>query len=219
MSEFCEFFPNDPSCYVEPDVPDEVIIEGPIVYELDIELTYDEGVRAWIGNYTFLTVAFIAFFSNTIGLYFIVQSKFLSWRNSVDGLYIGYYDDGEILGRNWWKIAGYLYKFVHWAIVTTLFVTSCQSIYNPAEYGERNISMWYDLVKVNMILNYVVYWIRLRLFKSAYWETQDVYHSFEAKAMAGNVQDEVTIEMHDTTLYETATFLTLWIAFENWKVA
>ena len=54
-------------------------------------------------------------------------------------------------------------------------------MYDPVEYAEINIIAWTYLFAVNAGLNYIVYIIRLDVYNSAYWETQDVFHSFASK--------------------------------------
>ena len=125
MSEFCLFVPNDPSCYVEPEVVEEVI-EVVEINRMDFQLTRAELIFSEIGNLTYLFVAFRGFMRGFIEILYHNEPKYGTCTSAASCTVdadSGYYDDGEVLERNWWKYAGNLFKYSNFLIMTTLLTT------------------------------------------------------------------------------------------------
>ena len=124
MSDFCDFVPDDPSCQQAP--PPE---EGgqPLMEDGGKGDKDDRQAAVMEANITFLVVGLVH--TAAIGL------KMFRYRSAST-----YYDNGDVLGTNYWKYASQLSGYFWLAGMGIATVTQLLSMFGIA--NEINLLVW-----------------------------------------------------------------------------
>lgn len=204
MSEFCDFVPDAPECQTEPEPPidetDGGDKQGYMAEEK--EEMHMEG-NPMMGNLTYLHVALASTIHAGLELFVYHEDD--------------EYDDGDVLGTNYWKYLSSLHHYSHFGIMSILTCTQILSMVGIA--GEINIMAWMFAEMIEMVIQLIMKLGYMYTYDAAYVIKEDSGSSSDEITKAKAVMAGIAESIVNSTIEETANHFALHVEHENWMMA
>ena len=207
MSDFCDFVPDDPSCQTTEPEPEPTNTDGSMEGG-DMEKDHDDDMmemegNPMMGNLTYLHVALFSTIHAGLELFVYHEDD--------------EYDDGEVLGTNYWKYFSSLHHYSHFGIMSILTVTQILSMVGIA--GEINIMAWAYAEMIEMVLQLILKLGFMYTYDAAYVIKEADGTSAADVAKAESVMEEIAEAVVNSTIEETGNHFALHVEHHNWMMA
>ena len=156
-----------------------------------------------MGNIGYLLVAFFTAYTS--------GSKLFRYFDATE------YDNGSVLGTNYWLQMARLSLYTRFFVFFTLTLTQAASM--AGYYTDINVLSWALLLFSEAAMTFIIYLTRIYIWNKGYSISQDSKESVADRALGLNVHDAVELEMKDMMYKYTATHFPLYVLHKHWEYA
>ena len=156
-----------------------------------------------MGNIGYLLVSFFTMYTS--------GSKLFRYFDATD------YDNGSVLGTNYWLQMARMSLYTRFFVFFTLFMTQAASM--AGYYTDINVISWSLLLFAEFAMTLFIYVMRIYIWNKGYSISQDSKESVADRALGLLVHDAVELEMKDMMYEYTATHFPLYALHKHWEYA